>query len=141
MGFEDLFRLRLDLSPGGGTITVLNGPDPVAFVDTDTDEVTDPAQLAETLPTLPEPELRDATAAVAEPRSIPWALVAAASALAFGLALVLLRRFAKDRIRCRSPEPSDLPVDTGPRPNHQPRRTRRRQPRGGARRSRTVTKP
>jgi hypothetical protein len=128
-GFEDLYRLQLDVSPSGGTITILNGPDPVAFVNTRTDEVMHPAQLAEALPT------------AAEPRSIPWPHVAAASALGFGLTLVLIRRFAQGWIRRRSPEPSDLLAAARPEPTHQPRRTRRRQPRGGAKRSRTLTKP
>jgi hypothetical protein len=128
-GFEDLYPTPARRLAERGTITILNGPDPVAFVDTRTDEVMDPAQLAEALPT------------AAEPRSIPWPHAAAASALAFGLTLVLIRRFAQGWIRRRSPEPSDLLAAARPEPTHQPSRTRRRQPRGGAKRSRTLTKP
>jgi hypothetical protein len=102
MGFQDLYRLRLDVSPGGGTITVLDVNEPVAFVDTRTNEVTDPAELTDALPALPEPEPHEARA-TAEPRRVPWPLVGAASALAL-LALALLQRVAKARMGRRPPE-------------------------------------
>jgi hypothetical protein len=76
--------------------------EPVVFVDTRTNEVTDPAELTDALPALPEPEPREARA-TAEPRRVPWPLVGAASALAL-LALALLQRVAKARMGRRPPE-------------------------------------
>jgi hypothetical protein len=107
MGFEDFYRLTLDVSPSGGTITVMDGSDPLLFVNTSTNAVTDPAKLAEALPELPQPEPREAAAA--ESRRVSWPLVAAASGLAL-LALALLQRVAKARVRRR---PSQAPEVLG----------------------------
>ena len=41
MGFSGLGELKLDVSPDGGSIAVVFGRDPVALVNTETNEVTD----------------------------------------------------------------------------------------------------
>lgn len=76
MGFQRLGELRLDVSADGGTIAVALDGDPVALVDTKSNEVTDPPLTAE-----------PAASTVDEPRSVPWFLFAA---VATALVLVLL---------------------------------------------------
>jgi hypothetical protein len=80
MGFEQLHALRLDVSPGGETIAVALEGEPVALVDTRTNEVT-------------EPGVRTA-AAVSDPRSVPWLLVAGAGAFLL-LVLIGVQRLLK----------------------------------------------
>jgi hypothetical protein len=72
MGFQRLGDLGLDVSRDGATIAVALAGEPVALVDTESDEVTEPP-----LTSVP-------AAAVDEPSSVPWLLVAgiAASLLA-----------------------------------------------------------
>jgi hypothetical protein len=110
MGFEDFYRLTLDVSPSGGTITVMDGSDPVAFVDTSTDEVTEPAE-----PTPPPAEPEPKTSAPAAPTKppadnadgFPWFPAALAGVIAL-LALTGLKRFPKLGVRRRLPEPPEV---------------------------------
>jgi hypothetical protein len=110
MDFEDLYRLKLDVSPGGDAITVVDGSDPMAFVDTRTNEVTDPAELVEGIPTLPEPEPRtraapeSAEAPADEGAGFPWFPVAFAGVIVL-LALTRLKRFPAVRLRRLPPQP------------------------------------
>jgi hypothetical protein len=110
MGFEDFYRLTLDVSPSGRTITVMDGSDPVAFVDTSTDEVTEPAE-----PTPPPAEPEPKTSAPAAPTKppadnadgFPWFPAALAGVIAL-LALTGLKRFPKLGLRRRPPEPPEV---------------------------------
>jgi hypothetical protein len=77
MGFQRLGELTLDVSPDGDSIAVALGGEPVALVDTETNEVTDaPAAVSP-----------DALAAETDPSSVPWLMVAG---IAVALLLVLL---------------------------------------------------
>jgi hypothetical protein len=110
MGFEDLYRLRLDVSPSGGTITVVEGSDPVAFVDTSTNTVTEPAEPAPP-PAEPEPKTSAAPAAAKPPADegagYAWFPVALAGVIAL-LALTGLKRFPKVGLRRRAPQPPEV---------------------------------
>lgn len=64
MGFERLGEVKLDVSPDGGTIAVALAGEPVALVDAETNEVSNPP-----LTSVP-------AAAVDEPSSVSWLLVA-----------------------------------------------------------------
>jgi hypothetical protein len=78
-GRPDLGALRLGVSAGGGTITVLKGARPLERIDARTFRVTEPAA--------PAPPPRGG--------GLPWGLVAAAVAalvVAAGVASVALRR-------------------------------------------------
>jgi hypothetical protein len=81
MGFQRLAHLKLDVSPGGETIAVDLEGEPVALVDTQTNEVTEPAVQT--------------AAAVGDPSSVPWLLVAGAAAslllVLFGVQRLLKR--------------------------------------------------
>jgi hypothetical protein len=66
MGFQRLGELQLDVSPDGGTIAVALDGEPVALVDTESNEVTDP-------PLNTEP----AASTIDEPSSVPWLFLAA----------------------------------------------------------------
>jgi hypothetical protein len=66
MGFQRLGEVKLDVSPDGGTIAVALDGEPVALVDTESNEVTDP-------PLTSEP----AASTIEEPNSVPWLLLAA----------------------------------------------------------------
>jgi hypothetical protein len=110
MGFEDLYRLRLDVSPSGGTITLLDGSEPVAFVDTSTNAVTEPAEPA------PAPAKPKASAAPAPAKSpaqadegngFPWFPVALAGVIAL-LALTRLKRFPEVGLRRRASQPPEV---------------------------------
>ena len=86
MGFERLAELKLDVSPSGDAIALMLGKEPVAFVDTRTNEVTraPPAPPVSTTGTVDE-----------DPRSVPWLLLgglAAALVAVLLLAQLLLRR-------------------------------------------------
>jgi hypothetical protein len=61
-GFQRLGEAKLDVSPDGGTIAVALGDEPLAYVNTRTSEVTEPADV-------------QPTAAVRDPSSVPWLLV------------------------------------------------------------------
>lgn len=72
MGFQRLDSLKLDVSPGGETIAVAHAGEPVALVDTQTNEVTEPAVQTAT--------------AIGDPSSVPSLPVAGVAA---SLVLVL----------------------------------------------------
>ena len=142
-GLELLFEMRLEPSPDGGALSVAHPAyeRPHAVVDLQTWKVSEP-KASDQQPPPPS----TATPAEAEDGA-PTALIAGAAAFVFVLLLVLLRL-----LRRRRPEPVEaLGGSGGGAPQHprltspteaQPgRRTRRLQPRGGARRSRTEAKP
>jgi hypothetical protein len=83
MGFQRLGELKLDVSPDGGTIAVALDGEPVALVDTESNEVTDPPLTSE--PT---------ASTIDEPSSVPWLLVAAVTT-ALLLALFGVQRLLK----------------------------------------------
>ena len=101
MGFELLGELGLDVSPDGGTLSVVHGSyeQPLAVVDTRTDEVTEPSDPTE--PEAPAPTPKD------EARSIPWLLIAGG---VVGLLLLLIgaQRLLKGLLRRRSPQPPEV---------------------------------
>jgi hypothetical protein len=101
MGFERLGELRLDVSPDGGTLSVVDPSQgvPLALVDTKTNEVTEPPESR-------EPQIPSATSK-GEPRAVPWALIVGA-ALALVLLLVGAQRLLKRRFRRRAPEPLEV---------------------------------
>lgn len=68
-GYRDLYRLRLDVSPGGGTLAVADGREPLAAIDTRTFRVSEPAE-----PAAKAPPAHDARA---DGGGFPWAFVAA----------------------------------------------------------------
>jgi hypothetical protein len=102
MGFELLSELQLDVSPDGGTLSVVHGQEPLALVDTRTNEVTEPAERTEPA----QPETSSATPKD-EPRTVPWALIAGAAA-ALLLLLVGAQRLLKRRLRRRAPKPVEV---------------------------------
>jgi hypothetical protein len=79
-GRGDLSDLRLDVPPGGGTLAVVAGREPVAVVDTRTFEVGEPDEPAARVP----PRL--VRAEPADGGGLPWPLLAAPLA---GVALAL----------------------------------------------------
>jgi hypothetical protein len=102
MGFEFLSELRLDVSPDGGTLSVLHGQKPVALVDTRTNKVTEPAEPASPLrPETSPPAPKD------EPSTVSWPLIAGA-VVALLLLLVALQRLLKGLLRRRAPEPPEV---------------------------------
>jgi MYXO-CTERM domain-containing protein len=137
-GLGLLFEMRLEPSPDGGILSVVHPAyeRPHAVVDLQTWEVSEPEASDE-----PPPPASTSTPAEDE-GGAPIALIAGAAAFVLVLLLVLLRRR-------RRPEPVEALGGPGdgapphPRPmDRQPgRRILRRQPRGGARRSRTDAKP
>jgi hypothetical protein len=115
MGFQRFQELKLDVSPDGGSIAVTLGSEPVALVDTQTDEVTEP------LPAAP----KTSTPAVDEdPRSVPWLLIggvaAALLALLF-LAQRLLQRRRRSETQKLEAELSDLLREDAEREPERPR--------------------
>jgi hypothetical protein len=99
MGFSGLGGLKLDVSPDGGTIAVTFGREPVAFVNTETNDVTDAPPAA--------PAANDAMTPIDDPRSVPWLLVGAGAA---GLLLVLLvvQRLLKGGLGRRAQHPVEM---------------------------------
>lgn len=88
MGFQRLGELTLDVSPDGDSIAVALGGEPVALVDTKTNEVTD-------APAAVNP---DALASETDPSSVPWLMVAGIAA-ALLLVLLAVQRLAKGGLR------------------------------------------
>jgi hypothetical protein len=100
MGFSGLGGLKLDVSPDGGSIAVVFGRHPVAFVDTETNEVTDAPTAA--------PEAGSSGAPIEDdPRSVPWLFIALGAAV---LVLVLLgaQRLLKGGLRRGAPQPPEM---------------------------------
>ena len=96
MGFERLAELKLDVSPGGDAIALMLGKEPVAFVDTRTNEVTE----APTAPPVSTTRTVDE-----DPRSVPWLLLGGLAA-----ALVVLLLLAQRLTRRR---PGSAPAELG----------------------------
>jgi hypothetical protein len=92
MGYPNLYDLRLDPGDGGDTLTVLDGSEPLAVIDTRTFRVSEPPEPA---PATVKPR----PAAPAEGSgSGPWGLVAALGltvVLSAGAALAVRRRPAR----------------------------------------------
>jgi hypothetical protein len=105
MGFELLGELGLEVSPDGGTLSVVHPSSdrPLALVDTRTDEVTEPTEPteAEAQAPAPAPAPKDA------PRSVQWPLIAGGLA-ALLLLLIGAQRLLKGLFRRRSPEPPEV---------------------------------
>ncbi|MGH3043449.1 MAG: hypothetical protein ACRDM2_01865, partial [Gaiellaceae bacterium] len=95
MGFSGLGGLKLDVSPDGGSIAVVFGRNPVAFVDTLTNEVTEAA---------PAPPARATRTVDEDPRSVPWLLFGALAAALLAV-ILLVQRILKRR---RSSDPPAL---------------------------------
>jgi hypothetical protein len=144
MGLDLLFEMRLEPSPDGGTLSVVHPAyeRPHAVVDLQTWEVSEPEASGQ-----PPPPASTSTQAEDEDGA-PAALIAGAAAFALILLFVLLRLLR----RRRRSEPVEALGDssdggaphrrlTSPAEAQPGRRTLRRQPRGGARRSRTEAKP
>jgi hypothetical protein len=102
MGFEFLSELQLDVSPDGGTLSIVHGQEPLVLVDTRTNEVTEPAE-----PTAPPQPDTSGSAPKDEPRTVPWPLIAG-GAVALLLLLVGGQRLLKGLIRRRAPEPPEV---------------------------------
>jgi hypothetical protein len=98
MGFQQLGDLKLDVSPDGGTIALTLGEKPVAFVDTQTNEVTEAP---------PAPPVRATRTVDEDPRSVPWLLLGGLAAALIAL-LLLVQRMLKRR---RAPESPELDVE------------------------------
>jgi hypothetical protein len=88
MGFQRFQDLKLDVSPEGGTIAVALGGEPVALVDTQTNEVTDP----------PPAVNPDALATATDPSSVPWFMVGGVTT-ALLLVLLAVQRLLKGGLR------------------------------------------
>jgi hypothetical protein len=101
MGFGLLGESRLNVSPDGGTLSVVHPSyqRPLAVVDTATDEVTEPTAA-------PRPK-SGAPAPKDEPRTVPWPLIAG-GAVALLLLLMGVPRLLKGLRRDRSPGPPEL---------------------------------
>jgi hypothetical protein len=108
MGFQQLGDLRLDVSPDGGTIALMLGKNPVAFVNTNTDEVTEAPPPARATQTVDE-----------EPRSVPWLLLGGLSAALAAVLLVVVRMLRRRRTAVLDVELEDLlredPAEREPR--------------------------
>jgi hypothetical protein len=142
-GLDLLVEMRLEPSPDGGTLSVVHPAyeRPHAVVDLQSWEVNEPEASD-------EPPRPPSTATPAEDEDgAPTALIAGAAAFALVLLFVLVRF-----LRRRRPEPVEALGDssdgapphprlTSPTEAQPGRRALRRQPRGGARRSRTEAKP
>jgi hypothetical protein len=77
VGYPSLYDVRLDVSAGGGTITVVNGAEPLAAIDTETfrvSEAADPATASRPVPAAPPSE---PVAAGPRDEGFPWPFVAA----------------------------------------------------------------
>lgn len=94
-GYADLYRLRLDVNPGRGTLTVRDGEEPLAVVDTRTFAVSKPGELAPARPARPT---RSST--TRSDGGFPWAFAAAP-----GLGLLLAAAGAVYALR-RRPSPA-----------------------------------
>lgn len=88
MGYQRLGDLELDVSSDGGTIAVGLSKEPVAVVNTQTNEVTDAPQAVNP----------DALATETDPNSVPWLLVAGIAA-ALLLVLLVVQRLVKGGLR------------------------------------------
>jgi hypothetical protein len=88
MGFQRLGELKLDVSPDGGTIAVALGDEPIALVDTQTNEVTDAPQAVNP----------DALATETDPSSVPWLMVAGIGT-ALLLVLLAVQRLVRSGLR------------------------------------------
>jgi|RhiMetdeSRZDD1v2_1073273.scaffolds.fasta_scaffold03795_2 hypothetical protein len=96
MGFERLRELKLDVSPTGDAIALMLGKEPVAFVDTKTNDVTEPP---------PAPPVSSTRTVDEDPRSVPWLLLGGLAA-----ALVVLLLLAQRLTRRR---PGSAPAELG----------------------------
>lgn len=126
VGHPELFDLRLEVDAGGGTITVLDGSEPLAFIDARTFAVREPVEPA-------------AATAPAGGDALPGGALAALAGAA-ALAFAVCFRFARRRARPSVKEPqvadearerSDMEVLVplavpGPRGSGESRRRRRR---------------
>ena len=108
-GYEFLSEVQLDVSPDGGTLSVMppRGTSALFLIDTRTDEVTEPA--APDTSAWPQEPDGAAAAPSDEPSGVLWPLTAGA-----GVVLLLLliggQRLLRRRSRRPSSEPLDLPV-------------------------------
>jgi hypothetical protein len=94
-GYADLYRLRLDVNPGPGTLTIRDGDEPLAVVDTRTFAVSEPSELASGRPArLPR------SSTTRSDGGFPWAFAAAP-----GLGLLLAAAAAVYALR-RRPSPA-----------------------------------
>jgi hypothetical protein len=100
MGFELLGEARLDVSPDGGTLSVVHPSyqRPLAVVDTATDEVTEPTSAPQPKSAAPTPK--------DEPRTVPWPLIGG-GAVVLLLLLVGAQRLLSGLRRRGPAEPSD----------------------------------
>jgi hypothetical protein len=94
MGFQQFGDLKLDVSPNGGTIALMLGKRPVAFVDARTNEVTEAP---------PAPPVSATRTVDDDPRSVPWLLLGGLAA-ALVAVLLLAQRVLKRRRGSESPE-------------------------------------
>jgi hypothetical protein len=105
MGYPGLPDVRLDVGPGGGTISVRDGEQPLALVDTKTFEVAEPAAPK---PGPPAKPMKSVPAAPADDREgFPWFPVSLGCLIAL-LALTGLERGAKVRLGRRPPQPGEV---------------------------------
>jgi hypothetical protein len=88
MGFQQLGDLKLDVSPGGDAIALMLGKKPVAFVDTETNEVTDSP---------PAPPVEATRPVDDDPRSVPWLLLGGLAAALVAVLLVVPRMLRRRR--------------------------------------------
>ncbi len=84
-GYPNLSELRLQVGPGGETITVLDGPERLAIIDTRTFTVREPAEEVVAAGGIPD-----------ERSALPWALLGALFGAVL-LALATARRLKKAR--------------------------------------------
>jgi len=101
-GFNLLNELRLELSPDGGTLSVVHPAfeRPHAVVDTQTWQVSEPESPVQSEPA-------PTTAPAEDDTGPPFALLAGVTAVAL-LALVVLQRLLKRRLRRRAAEPIEV---------------------------------
>jgi len=101
-GFNLLNELRLALSPDGGTLSVVHPAfeRPHAVVDTQTWQVSEPESPVQSEPA-------PTTAPAEDDTGPPFALLAGVTAVAL-LALVMLQRLLKRRLRRRAAEPIEV---------------------------------
>jgi hypothetical protein len=107
MGHPSLYDFRLDVSGDGGTLTVLDGDEPVALADTRTFVVSEPAEPAAQAPA----PTAERAGSPPEPREggVPWAAVGVpAAALLLGMAVWLIARRRRPAAGIESPEPEPL---------------------------------
>jgi hypothetical protein len=101
MGFEFLNALRLDLSPDGATLAVVHRQEPLALVDTRTDEVTEPAE-----PLRPETPAERPTD---EPSDVSWSVVLSGAVVL--VVLLVGGQHLRRRFRRGGPERADVADD------------------------------